>query len=93
MNPRERDHEKVTGKCDQCKEWKEKTVYFDRKTGKVNCITFSKEEGTKPHRYVPVEIEVEIDRIRGCFLEDIIKIVDKLRSEFPYAETHFKIKY
>mgnify|MGYP001028737934 CR=1 FL=1 len=78
--------------CNKCGKWKEKEVYYDRETGAVQRVSYSKDKQGKTSRKLPLKIEVRLKRADLDDLLEITKKVDALRNEYPLTDTHFIIE-
>ncbi len=60
--------------CNKGGKWKEKEVYYDRETGAVQRVSYSKDKQGKTSRKLPLKIEV---RLKRADLDDLLEITKK----------------
>ena len=77
--------------CNECKKWKEKEIYYDKKGG-ITRRSFSKESTKGTAMKVPIKIKVIVKKDSLDELPEIARKVDELRNEQPLTEVHFVVK-
>lgn len=88
---RERQNE-IVPNCDECSKWKTKEIYFGKEEGKIQRITYSKDENIKSViSKMPLKVTIKLGMHELDFLTEIAEKVDKLRNEH-LTDVHFIVE-